>query len=107
MNTFNRIRFYCGIGLDRESRIVSGAAIASAKDYATSRFAGVTFTQGQGAWRDESGQLVAEDCLIIETIVGDEAAAPGYVKETAIGLRERLHQSCVLVTSEPIRAEFI
>lgn len=93
----NRIRFYCGVGLDKASKIVPAAKIEALKIAAVNAFEGVTFVQGQGAWRDDMGQLVMEDVIIIETMDDmTQEEATGHAAE----FREILNASCVLMTYE-------
>ena len=108
MKQFKRIRFYCGIGFDREGQPVPVEAMNKARQHLASGFGGYTEFLTQGAWRDENRKLVSEPCLVFEVLADPEDASADFIEYTAATLRVILKQSAVLLTVEPgIFGEFV
>jgi hypothetical protein len=113
-----RVVFYAGIGYDKHGNaipsLLASEKIREALLETCKRFGGCTLTRGRGAWIDDKGNLITEECVTI-TVERIEKCADGSpsfdswttVAEHAEFLRDLLSQSSVVTSIQASAVRFI
>jgi hypothetical protein len=108
MKNYYRVQFFVGLKYDRDGEPVnvpSRAGLAALLQY----FTGVTASVGNGAWTDDKGEVVQEHQVTYTVLVEEYATSDieNAARLAAEILKSVYRQSAVLVTVEPVRAEFV
>lgn len=81
----NRAIFYIGLG-------APGVRLAHISVAAALEFGSYTLTQGEGAWRDDTGAIVREPCAVLDVYTPRGRIA---CREFAARLARELGEQCV------------
>lgn len=104
-----RLTFYVGMGYTRHGQpfnpeYVQGLRV-EVETEAAKRFGGFSSSVVRGGWIDATGKLITEDSLKLEILSGENNREA--VSEYAEYLKNMLEQTAILVSVEPINAEFV
>lgn len=75
-------------------------------------YGGVTSTGGRGFWKNSQGEIDEENVLILSSVVDSTwgrkvEPVSLFMKGLATCVKEQLGEEAVLITSEPVSAQFI
>jgi len=103
-----QVTFSVGCGLNRKEEPLDdlAARIQAALNYIADSFGGCTVTSGLGAWKDETGRLITEQCRVFTSDIS--GLPPGvYLRtmadKTAGALRDIFYQTAVHVTITEVK----
>ena len=80
--------------------------LADTRDSLTRFFGGCTAWEGRGRFVGATGSY-DEPCTVVETVLEDNKANRDCIRVIARRVAGLLSQECVLVTFQPVEAEFI
>lgn len=103
-NTVQTVRFFVGIGYDKNNQPVlkAGEKIRECAEYLSNLFGGVTVLDAHGYWKNEN-QLVREPSIDFEVVTDKEH----FLMDAAETLKKVFNQSAVLMTRQPVEMQMV
>lgn len=68
----------------------------------SNRFGGATTFDARGSWNDDSGRLIAEDVVVIESVAEGEDAAADEAQRAAKGVKRATDEDAVMWEVRPV-----